>query len=156
MRCKVPLNTQWENTQKRCWRVEGDIIPWEEFFSFYKRFCFLYSGLRYGKKRFKNELEGNKINGFNCYLKFQTLAQKETVLAEEAEIYSLWWFFVGRNVKFLLISHLQREGEYKRTRRNGKRNIWSSLSVAQGFTEHAVLWDFLPPSGISLCATFGS
>lgn len=66
---------------------------------------------------------------------------------------ALWWLFVGRNFKLLLVSHLQGEGELKMTSSCGKKSIWSSLSAAQGFMEYAVLWDLLPASGISICAT---
>lgn len=72
---------------------------------------------------------------------------------KQAELYCLWWLFVGRNVKLLIVSHLQGEEEWKMTSSCGKKSIWSSLSAAQGFTEYAVLWDLLPTSGISMCAT---
>lgn len=98
------------------------------------------------KKVNKNNLRLRKRRvkfwGYNFQL--QTLPQKQPVLVEvQAEMYSLWWFFVGRNVKVLLVSHLQGEEEWKMTSRSGKRSIWSSLSTAQGFIEHAVLWDLL-------------
>lgn len=44
--------------------------------------CFLYLGLRSGKK-IEIEREGSKTIGSNCHFKFQTLAQKHTVLVEE-------------------------------------------------------------------------
>lgn len=56
-------------------------------------------------------------------------------------------------MKLLLVSHLQGEGEWKMTSRSGRRSVWSPPSAAQGFMEHAVFWDLLPASGISLCAT---
>lgn len=121
--------------------------------------CSLYLGLRSGKKinlRLRErevKLLGRVVTSNSKHCSYQ----KHTVLDEEqAEKGIACGFFFLRKVMLLLISHLQGEGEWKMTSRNGKRSIWSSLSVAQGVTEHAVLWDLLPASGTSLCATFGT
>ena len=118
------------------------------------RVLFLTPWIKIWQKKIVIEGEGNNIIGLTCHFWHQTLAQKQTVLAgKQAELYCLWWLFVGRDVKLLLVSHLQGEGEWKMTSSCGKKSIWSSLSAAHGFMEYAVLWDLLPASGISICAT---
>lgn len=84
-------------------------------------------------------------------------SETDCVLVEkQAERYCRWWLFVGRNVKLLLVSHLQGQGEWKMTSRSGERSIWSPLPAAQSLIEPAVPWDLLPASGTSSCGRFGS
>lgn len=147
-------HAQWENIHKRCCRAKRQRIPQQDFFHSI-RVLFLTPWIKmWPKNNLWLRERGAKLLGWVVTSNSKHwLRNRLCLLKNNPRCIACGGLFFRRNMKLLLVSHLQGEGEWKMTSRSGRRSMWSPLSAAQGFMEHAVYWDLLPALGISLCAT---